>query len=76
MSDETDTTRQSNHDAMGYNDALDEGRPDESLAILQRYLQTDVLITGHTHRFAAYERSGKFYLNPGSATGACHPNLT
>jgi len=42
----------------------------EALAILQRQLDVDVLITGHTHEFKAYEHNGKFYLNPGSATGA------
>ena len=28
------------------------------------------MITGHTHKFEAYEQEGKFYVNPGSATGA------
>jgi vacuolar protein sorting-associated protein 29 len=27
------------------------------------------LITGHTHKFEAYEHDGKFFINPGSATG-------
>lgn len=30
----------------------------------------DLLITGHTHKFEAYEYEGKFFINPGSATGA------
>jgi vacuolar protein sorting-associated protein 29 len=30
----------------------------------------DILITGHTHRIETYEYEGKFFLNPGSATGA------
>lgn len=30
----------------------------------------DILITGHTHKFEAFERDGKFFINPGSATGA------
>ncbi len=42
----------------------------EALAILQRKLDCDVLITGHTHRFEAYAYQGAFFLNPGSATGA------
>lgn len=42
----------------------------EALAILQRKLDCDVLITGHTHQFAAYAYQGAFFLNPGSATGA------
>lgn len=41
-----------------------------SLAIIQRQLDVDILITGHTHKFEAYERENKFYINPGSATGA------
>ncbi len=28
------------------------------------------MISGHTHKFEAYEQEGKFYVNPGSATGA------
>lgn len=42
----------------------------ESLAMVQRQLGVDILISGHTHRFEAYEHEGKFYVNPGSATGA------
>jgi len=42
----------------------------EALAILQRQLDVDVLITGHTHEFKAYEHNNKFFLNPGSGTGA------
>lgn len=41
-----------------------------SLALLQRQLDVDVLISGHTHRFEAFEHEKKFYINPGSATGA------
>ena len=42
----------------------------ESLAMLQRQLDVDILITGHTHKFEAIEHENKFYINPGSATGA------
>lgn len=42
----------------------------ESLALLQRELEVDILITGHTHKFNAFEKEGKFFINPGSATGA------
>lgn len=42
----------------------------ESLAIWQRKLDCDVLISGHTHKFEAYAYQGAFFLNPGSATGA------
>eukprot|EP01092_Planopodium_desertum_P010760 TRINITY_DN48477_c0_g1_i1.p1 TRINITY_DN48477_c0_g1~~TRINITY_DN48477_c0_g1_i1.p1 ORF type:complete len:191 (+),score=28.90 TRINITY_DN48477_c0_g1_i1:131-703(+) len=45
----------------------------EALGNLQRKLDCDILITGHTHKFAAYEYEGKFFLNPGSITGAYSP---
>lgn len=45
----------------------------ESLALIQRQLDVDILISGHTHKFDAYELDNKFYLNPGSATGAFNP---
>ncbi|XP_067316825.1 vacuolar protein sorting-associated protein 29-like [Anolis sagrei] len=41
-----------------------------SLAILRRQLDVDILISGHTHKFEALEHEKKFYINPGSATGA------
>ncbi|XP_063000261.1 vacuolar protein sorting-associated protein 29-like, partial [Elgaria multicarinata webbii] len=41
-----------------------------SLAILRRQLNVDILISGHTHKFEALEHENKFYINPGSATGA------
>ena len=33
-------------------------------------MDVDVFIWGGTHRFEAYELDGKFFINPGSATGA------
>ena len=42
----------------------------EALALLRRDLECDVLITGHTHKFNAFQRDGTFFINPGSATGA------
>lgn len=45
----------------------------ESLAMLQRQLDVDILITGHTHKFEAFEHENKFYINPGSGTGAFNP---
>jgi putative phosphoesterase len=42
----------------------------ESLSMLQRQMDVDILITGHTHKFEAFERDNKFFINPGSATGA------
>ena len=41
--------------------------------MLNRQLNCDILITGHTHRFEAYEQDGRFFVNPGSVTGAFTP---
>ena len=38
--------------------------------MVQRKLDVDILITGHTHQFAAFEYEGKLFINPGTATGA------
>ncbi|KAG9511238.1 Vacuolar protein sorting-associated protein 29 [Fragariocoptes setiger] len=46
----------------------------ESLSLLQRQLDVDILITGHTHKYEAFEtKDGKLFINPGSATGAFSP---
>lgn len=45
----------------------------ESLACLQRKLDVDVLISGHTHNHSVYEHDGRLFMNPGSATGAYSP---
>lgn len=42
----------------------------DSLLIAARHMDVDVLLWGGTHRFEAYELEGKFFVNPGSATGA------
>ncbi|KAK1315060.1 Vacuolar protein sorting-associated protein 29 [Acorus calamus] len=42
----------------------------DSLAMLQRELDVDILVTGHTHQFKAYKHEGGVVINPGSATGA------
>ncbi|KAL1925627.1 uncharacterized protein VTP21DRAFT_510 [Calcarisporiella thermophila] len=42
----------------------------ESLSIAARQMDVDILLSGHTHRFEAFEYEGKFFINPGSATGA------
>lgn len=42
----------------------------DSLLIAARQMDVDVLLWGGTHRFEAYEMEGKFFINPGSATGA------
>ena len=44
----------------------------EQLSALARAMDADILITGHTHRFEAFEFEGRFFVNPGSATGAWH----
>ncbi|WVN88236.1 uncharacterized protein L203_103437 [Cryptococcus depauperatus CBS 7841] len=45
------------------------GDPD-MLAALARQMDVDVLISGGTHRFESFELEGRFFVNPGSATGA------
>ena len=42
----------------------------DALATVNRQLDCDILITGHTHKFEAYEHENRFYVNPGSITGA------
>ena len=44
----------------------------DSLLIKAREMDVDVLLWGGTHRFEAYEMEGKFFVNPGSATGAMY----
>ncbi|KAK5127416.1 hypothetical protein LTR85_006755 [Meristemomyces frigidus] len=46
------------------------GDPD-ALLIAARQMDVDVLCWGGTCKFEAYEMEGKFFINPGSATGAC-----
>ena len=41
-----------------------------SLAMIQRQLDVDILITGHTHQNEVNEYEGKWFINPGSITGA------
>ncbi|KAL7721586.1 Vacuolar protein sorting-associated protein 29 [Entamoeba marina] len=45
----------------------------EALAIYQRQLDVDILISGHTHQLSTNQVNGKYFLNPGSATGAYSP---
>ena len=42
----------------------------EALAAVQRRLDCDVLIHGHTHEFSVQQYDGKYFVNPGSATGS------
>lgn len=48
----------------------------ESLANLQRKLDVDILITGHTHKNEVYEYEKKYIVNPGSITGAYSATTT
>lgn len=41
-----------------------------SLSLLADSMNVDILISGYTHQLEAYRQEGRFYLNPGSATGA------
>ncbi|BDA49162.1 Vacuolar protein sorting-associated protein 29 [Coccomyxa sp. Obi] len=42
----------------------------EALALVQRKLDVDILISGHTHEFKAFKFEDRILINPGSATGA------
>lgn len=48
----------------------------DALAMTARQLDVDILLMGHRHKFEAFEYEGKFYINPGSATGAFHTLYT
>lgn len=45
----------------------------DALADLQAKLDVDILVSGHTHKQEVYEYNGKYFVNPGSATGAYTP---
>ena len=42
----------------------------EALLIAARQMDVDVMLWAGTHKFEAYEMEGKFFVNPGSGTGA------
>lgn len=42
----------------------------DALLIAARQMDVDILLWGGTHRFEAFELEGRFFVNPGSATGA------
>lgn len=42
----------------------------KGLEAVQRSLDVDILIHGHTQKYKADEHNGVYYLNPGSLTGA------
>ena len=41
-----------------------------ALAMIQRQLDVDILVTGHTHQNEVNEYEGKWFINPGSITGS------
>ncbi len=41
-----------------------------SLSMMQRQLDVDILVSGHTHQSEVSQFDGKFFINPGSITGA------
>ncbi|KAJ1718378.1 Vacuolar protein sorting-associated protein 29 [Coemansia biformis] len=45
----------------------------DTLAATARQMDVDVLVTGKTHRFEAYEEQGRFFTNPRKITGAFSP---
>ena len=46
-----------------------------ALSALARQMDVDVLVSGHTHLVQAVAYEGRFFLNPGSATGAWAPGV-
>lgn len=46
----------------------------DALLIAARQMDVDILLWGGTHRFEAFELDGRFFVNPGSATGAFTTN--
>lgn len=42
----------------------------DALLIAARQLDVDILLWGGSHKVEAYQLEGKFFINPGSATGA------
>jgi len=45
----------------------------EALSAVQRQLDCDLLISGHTHQQSVTQYDGKYFINPGSVTGAYSP---
>lgn len=43
---------------------------EDALAAVARQMDVDVLVSGATHKFKTFESQGRFFINPGSATGA------
>ncbi|CAI5757769.1 unnamed protein product [Candida verbasci] len=57
---------------IGYTNGFQIVPKDDPLALssFARELDVDILIWGGTHKVEAYTLDGKFFINPGSATGA------
>ncbi|KAI8339949.1 vacuolar protein sorting-associated protein 29-like protein [Chlamydoabsidia padenii] len=47
-----------------------------ALDIIARQLDVDVLFSGHTHQLEATKHNGRYFINPGSATGAYSATAT
>jgi len=47
----------------------------EALANIQRQLNCDILLSGHTHSNSVSIYDGKYFINPGSISGAFSPLL-
>ena len=45
----------------------------EALSSMQKLLECDILISGFTHQASVFNYESKYYLNPGSLTGAYSP---
>jgi vacuolar protein sorting-associated protein 29 len=45
----------------------------ESLSSIQKQTGCDLLISGYTHKQEVVNREGKYFINPGSLTGAYSP---
>ena len=42
----------------------------EALGVVRRRMDVDILVSGHTHKMDSFCVDKKFFINPGSATGA------
>ena len=38
-------------------------------------MDVDILVTGHTHEQEVFEKEGRWFVNPGSVTGAFTPTI-
>ena len=47
----------------------------DAMAAVQRRLDVDILVTGHTHKNEIFQDCGKFFVNPGSVTGASNESV-